>query len=112
MELKVELTIGNDVAIEIWHDHDVELVRLADQLHRAIVDNDVIVLNLRVALGDLGAHLTEETVALLHNVRLVDARHLLAAPLSRILEGVLGNALRVGARADLVENVIPKNEHE
>ena len=99
------LTVGNDVAIEIGHYHHIELVRLADQLHGAIVDNDVIVLDLGVALGDFGTHRTEETVGLFHDVRLVDARHLLAAPLGRVLEGVLGDALGVDTGADLVEDV-------
>lgn len=32
--------VGNDRAIEVGHDHDVELLRLSDQLHRAM-ENDV-----------------------------------------------------------------------
>ena len=51
--------VGNDVAVEVRHDDDVELFRPHDQLHTRIVDNFVVTFDLRI-VGSYGAEGIEE----------------------------------------------------
>ena len=51
--------VGNDIAVEVWHDDDIELFRTHDQLHAGIVDDFIIAFNLRIVSGD-GAEGVEE----------------------------------------------------
>ena len=39
--------VDNDVTIEVGHHHDVELVRIGDHLHRAVVHDHRIEFNLQ-----------------------------------------------------------------
>ena len=93
--------VGEDTAVEVGHDHDVELLGTADALHRGVVYNHVVALELRIILGEPVEGAAEETVGKLHDVGLVDAGDLLAAVHESKLKGELGNALRLGAGDDL-----------
>ena len=46
--------VGEDVAEEVARDDDIELCRTDGQLHRAVVDVEVVELDIGVRLGELG----------------------------------------------------------
>lgn len=99
------------------------LMRVGHQLHGRVIHNHLLELNARIQLRYLNkktnlvlfahkrdantffsyilAALQEHAVAQLHDVRLVDTRHLLAVVLRRIVERELGDTQRLGARNDL-----------
>ncbi len=54
--------ILNDGSVEIGHHHNVELLRSADHLHAAVVDNHRLKFDARVELRDVGTDLEEETI--------------------------------------------------
>lgn len=54
--------VGDDAAVEVGHDHHVELVRLGDELHAAVVDDHVGVLDVGVLFRDAPGGLQKETV--------------------------------------------------
>mmetsp|Transcript_4585 Transcript_4585/g.16054 ORF Transcript_4585/g.16054 Transcript_4585/m.16054 type:complete len:283 (+) Transcript_4585:1653-2501(+) len=81
--------VADDVTIKVWHHEHVELARVLDQLHAAVVDDLLLKDDLGILGGNLPATLQEETVRLLHDVGLVDRRHLLPSILPRVLEGIL-----------------------
>ena len=54
--------MGDDAAVEIGGDHDVELTRVLDKLHRAIVDDHLLVLDEGILLGDVPGSLQEEAI--------------------------------------------------
>lgn len=95
--------VGNNVTVQVGHDHNVELLGLGDKLHGGVVDNHVVELDARagILLGDLTAGVEEETIGQLHDVGLVDAGDLLAAVAESKVKGEARNALRLGAGDDL-----------
>ena len=93
--------VGQNATVQVGHDHDIELLGPADALHRGVVDNHVVALELGVVLGQAVEGAAEETVGQLHDVGLVDASNLLAVVGQGEAEGELGDALRLGARDDL-----------
>ena len=93
--------VGQNAAVQVGHDHDVELLGPADALHGGVVDDHVVALELGVVLGQAVEGAAEETVGQLHDVGLVDAGDLLAVVGKGEDEGELGDALRLGARDDL-----------
>jgi hypothetical protein len=75
MEGHTGTDVANDVSVQVWHDHDVELLRLGDQLHRGVVDNHRVELDSSVSvllLCDSFTCVEEKTISELHNVGLVD----------------------------------------
>ena len=66
--------------------------RTTHQLHARVVDDDLLVLQVGVALRDLAAALDEQAVRALHDVGLVHRGDRLAAVLARVLERKLGDA--------------------
>lgn len=93
--------VGEDTAVQVRHDHDIELLGAGDSLHGGVVDNHVVDLQGRVVLGDLVEGAAEETVGQLHDVGLVDTGDLLAVVGESEAEGELGDALGLGAGDDL-----------
>lgn len=93
--------VGENTSVQVGHDHDVELLRSADALHRGVVDNHVVGLDGGVLLADLLDGVAEQTVGQLHDVGLVDASDLLAVVGQGKGKGELGDALRLGAGDDL-----------
>ena len=73
-------------SVKVWHDKDVELAWVLDQLHAAVVDDFFLKLQLWVLGGHGSAALEEEPVRLLHDVGLVDRRDLLSAEGPREVE--------------------------
>lgn len=93
--------VGQNAAVQVRHDHDVELLRAGNSLHGGVVDNHVVDLEGGVLLGNVVEGAAEQPVGQLHDVGLVDARHLGAAVGQGEGEGKLGNPLRLGAGDDL-----------
>lgn len=93
--------VGQDTAVKVGHDHDVELLGSGNSLHGGVVDNHVVDLEGGVVLGDLVEGAAEQTVGQLHDVGLVDAGDLGAAVGEGEAEGELGDALRLCAGDDL-----------
>lgn len=54
--------IRHNAAVQIRRDHNIELMWFGDQLHAAIVDDHVVVLDFRVLLGHLPRRLQEQAV--------------------------------------------------
>jgi hypothetical protein len=84
--------IREDVAVEVLHEEYVELSGVLDELHCAVVDDDLLVLDSTVVLGDAARTLEEEAVRELHDVGLVDGGDLAAPVLLRVFEGVARDA--------------------
>src|SRR5581483_1567233 len=78
--------IGDDIAIEIFQQQHVVLVRVHDQLHAGIVDDVFSVRNLGVFLGYVARAAQEQAVRELHDVGLVDGVNLLALVFTRVFE--------------------------
>lgn len=89
--------VGQDAAVQVGHDHDVELLGAADALHGGVVDDHVVGLDGGVLLADLLDGVAEEAVGQLHDVGLVDAGDLAAVVGQGEGEGELGDALGLGA---------------
>ena len=71
--------VVDDGTVQVWHDHHVELVRVRDELHAGVVNDHILRFDHWVQLRDLSESSEEKTVALFHDVCLVDAGYLLAA---------------------------------
>ena len=93
--------VGKNATVKVGHDHDVELLGLADALHGGVIDDHVVALELGEVLGEAVEGAAEETIGELHDVGLVNAGNLLALVGKGELEGELGDALGLGAGDDL-----------
>lgn len=93
--------VGENASVQVWHDHDVELLWAGHALHGGVVDNHVAGLKGWVVLGDVVEGVAEKTVSQLHDVGLVDTGDLLAVVGQSEGESKLGDALRLGAGDDL-----------
>ena len=81
--------VVNDGAVQIRHDHNVELVGVGHELHASVVNDHVLGLDHWVLLGDFSESSEEETVTFLHDVGLVDAGDLLSTMSESVVEGEL-----------------------
>jgi hypothetical protein len=93
--------VGQDTSVQVWHDHDVELLWAGNTLHGSVVDNHVVGLKGWELLGDLVESVAEKTVGKLHDVGLVDTGDLLAVVGQSEAESELGDTLRLGTGDDL-----------
>src|SRR6185369_4131490 len=66
--------VGDDVAEQVFHHHDVERMRIDDELHRGRIDDTVVEFNVRKFLGHSPTCSQEQTIAELEDVSLVNAR--------------------------------------
>jgi hypothetical protein len=98
---KGSANVGQDTTVKVRHDHNVELLRARDSLHRGVIDNHVVDLEGRVLLGDLVEGAAEKTIGKLHDVGLVDASNLGSTVGESERESELGDTLRLGAGDDL-----------
>jgi hypothetical protein len=85
--------VVDDGAVQVGHDHHVELVRVRDELHAGVVDNHILRFDHGVQLRHLSESSQEQAVALLHDVRLVDARDLLSAVSKSEVESELNSEM-------------------
>ena len=73
--------VAHHIAIEIGEQENVELLRVDNNLHTGVVDNQFLVLDIGILFGD-GAHgFKEQAIAELHDIGFVDGVNLLAAEL-------------------------------
>src|SRR6266480_762028 len=86
--------VGQDAAVQVGHDHDVELLWSRYALHRGIVDDHVVCFQSRVIFCDLLECVSEETVGKLHDIGLVYAGDLPPIVRQSEGEGELGDSLR------------------
>lgn len=95
--------VGQNVTVQVSANNDVELAWLGHQLHGRVVDNHVVELDTGalVLLRHFAANVQEKTITKLHDVSLVDRRHLLPSVLQGKVEGVLGDTLGLCAGNDL-----------
>lgn len=93
--------VGHDAAVQVRHHHHVELLRLRHTLHRRIVDDHVRRLEGRELLSHPLDRVPEQTVAELHDVGLVNARHLLPVVGERKGKGKPGDPLALCPGDDL-----------
>lgn len=70
--------IRDDITIEIWHNHNVEDLRVLRELHAYSVNLLFSVLDVSVFQRDFLASVDEETIALLHHTGLVASYDALA----------------------------------
>src|SRR5687767_1625832 len=79
---KAGTEVADNVAIKVLGNKHVELLRLGDELHTAVVDNDVVRLDVRIVGRCLVKLLDEHPIGELHDVRLVDGGDALPALLA------------------------------
>ena len=101
--------VGEDVAIEVFHDHHVVEFRLLDQLHAHIVHEHLLILDVRVLFRHFLSDLEKQAVGVLHDIGFGYRADLFAAVGARILEGSLNDAARAGDgdRLDGDRGVLP-----
>lgn len=88
--------VGDNAAVKIGSNHHIELGRVFDQLHRAVIHNHFLVLDKWEFFGSVTSTLQEKTIDQLHDVGLVNDSHLLSARKMGKLKGVLEQTVRVG----------------
>ena len=72
---KATCQVGNDVAVKIRHDHDIEVFGMHDQLHARVVYDFVITFNLGIFFGYIAENGQEHAIAEFHDIGFVDAGH-------------------------------------
>lgn len=95
--------IGHDVTIKIRHDHNIELLRFSDELHRSVIYDHVVESDTRtlILLRYASASVEEQTVTQFHDVGFVHCCHSLSAVLDSKVKGKASDALCFGDSADL-----------
>ena len=78
--------IGDDVAVEVREHENLVFLRTLHELHREVVDDPVLELDVAVRARHLAGDLQVEAVGELHDVGLVHGRHLVPAISSRVVE--------------------------
>jgi hypothetical protein len=59
---KTAHNVRHNSAVQVSHDHHIKLVRLRNQLHATVINDHVVVLNIRVITRYPAARLQEQTV--------------------------------------------------
>ena len=85
--------VADQVAVEVLHQQHVEAGRVLHQLHAAGVDDQLLVLDVRVlVLVDAAGAAEEQAVGHLHDVGLVEDGDLLPVAARGVAEGEAGDA--------------------
>ena len=103
--------IRNNIAIEIFTKQDVELFGPHDELHRGVVDDDIVSLNLRIFFGDFVKALEKKTVRQFHDVCFMHTRNSLALFAARKIERKTRDARRGFLSNDLQAFDDAGNDH-
>jgi len=95
--------IGYDSAVEVGHDHYVELCRFGDELHRGVVDDRVAKFDAGalVFLGNLAEGVEEKTITELHDVGFVHASDFLPSILQSKVKREPRDPLSLSTGGDL-----------
>src|SRR5208337_1500651 len=86
--------VGDDVAIEVFQQQHVVLVRVHHQLHTGVVHNVLAVSNLRIFSGDIARAADEQPVRELHDIGFVNSVDLLTLEAACIFKRKAGDAGR------------------
>ncbi len=92
--------VRQDVPEEICRDDDVELMGIDHHLHRHVVDDLVLGLDVLILRRDGARHVEKQAPRVLQYVRLVHRRHLFTPVPARVVVGIADNPLRARARHD------------
>ena len=68
---KIVVLPTDNVSVHVRHDHDVELFRIADQLHASVVHYHAVELDVRKFLGYFAAAFQKQTVGQLPEIYFV-----------------------------------------
>mmetsp|Transcript_7904 Transcript_7904/g.15879 ORF Transcript_7904/g.15879 Transcript_7904/m.15879 type:complete len:369 (-) Transcript_7904:102-1208(-) len=90
---KPRTQIRDNITVQVWHHHHVELGRARNQLHARVVHNHLLILDSWVLLRNLLATFNKKTIRLLHNICLVHSSDLLTSIGHSILECKLGHSV-------------------
>src|SRR5437016_2504114 len=71
--------VADNVAVEIAHHEDIELLRLDHHLHAAVIDDDFTDLHFGKLAGRVAKNLQKQAISQLEDVGFVDAMNRLAA---------------------------------
>src|SRR6266568_167901 len=93
--------IADNVAVEIFKQQGVVLIRIHDQLHAGVVDDVFAVEYFRKALGNLAGAAQKQAIGQLHDVGFVDGVDLFAAMLARVFKCEFSDAGRTFFGDDL-----------
>ncbi len=83
--------IGNNVAIQIRKQQNIEGLGPHHQLHRCVIDDQLLVGDVGIVLRYFAAAAQEQPIGQLHDVGLVDGGHLLAPGFLGELERIFGD---------------------
>ena len=86
--------IGDDIAVQIRQEQNIEGLGAHHQLHARVIDNQLVVLDLGEGRGDFAAALEEQAVAELHDVGFVNGANLTPAVAARVFESRARDAHR------------------
>src|SRR5215831_5721202 len=86
--------VRNDVTVEVFAEQDVELFGAHDQLHRSVIDDHALPLDLGIKLADFFKASQKQSVRKLHDIRFVNCGDLFSLFAARVSEGKTGNASR------------------
>lgn len=91
--------IGEDIAVEIWHDEDLIVVRgrVSDDLQTRVIEQLGVEFDIRKILADFTRDAEEQAVGHLHDGSLVDGADLPLANVLGVLKREAEDALRGGA---------------
>ena len=97
---KARAKVAHDITIKVLSDKYVELLWLRHELHTAVVDKDVVGLNVGILLCDLIKLLEEHSVGKFHDVRFVNDSETLSFLRSDELESVFVESAAARSRDD------------
>ncbi len=86
--------VRDDVAVEIFQQKHIELLRIHDQLHAGVVHDLLILFDVGIVAGDAAETIEEKTVGQFHDIGLVNGRDFTSAFPTGVLEGKAGDAQR------------------
>src|SRR5260370_3618486 len=101
---KLRPQVADNVAEKIARDDDVELSRIADNLHRQGVDIQMAGVDVRVLVANLFEDSLPEVVRKGHGIGFVAHAHALQAVPARVFERVADDALDPFARVHVLLN--------
>ena len=110
---KASAEVREHIAVEVGEEEEVVVLRLLDELHRHVVDEHLLVLDVAVAPGHFPCRREEKAVGELEDVVLGDGGDFPSSVLAGVLEGEAGDASRARLADDLERQarVVPDAAH-
>src|SRR5690242_3258085 len=98
---KLRSEIADDVSKQITGDNDIKLARVAHNLHRQRINEEMPPVNVRIFLADFLEHTLPQSMRERHGIGLVAHAHALQAVPFCILERIADDALNPFAGVDV-----------